>query len=125
MYLSTIQLVSLAGSLIFLVIVLDAVRRQLLHEAYALLWLLTTLGMIILSIWTNILNTISNLIGIAYPPATLFLLLLIGIILTLFQYSIVISRQHGRLTRLTQELALLREKLERLENRDKKDAGKQ
>ena len=45
----------------------------------------------------------------------LFLLLLVGILLLLFQYSIVISMHHERILRLTQEIALLKEKLNRTE----------
>ena len=47
--------------------------------------------------------------------AVLFLLLLVGILLLLFQYSIVISMHHERILRLTQEIALLKEKLNRTE----------
>lgn len=108
-----IQWYSLSGSLLFLVIVLDAVRRQRLREAYALVWLIISASLIIVSLWTNILKLISNLLGIAYPPATLFLILLVGILLLLFQYSIVISLHNEKLTKLTQEIALLKEKLEK------------
>lgn len=108
--LTSIQWFSLVGSMLFLLIVLDAVRRQRLREAYALIWLMISIGMIVLSLWTDILKLISNLIGIQYPPATLFLLLIVGILLLLFQYSIVISLHNEKITRLAQEIALLKEK---------------
>ena len=108
--LTSIQWFSLVGSMLFLLIVLDAVRRQRLREAYALIWLMISIGMIVLSLWTDILKLISNLIGIQYPPATLFLLLIVGILLLLFQYSIVISLHNETITRLAQEIALLKEK---------------
>lgn len=119
--LTTIQWFSLAGSLAFLAIVLWAVRRQRLREAYALIWLATTAGMIVLSLWTDILKLISNLIGIAYPPATLFLILVVGILLLLLQFSIVISLHNEKLTRLTQEVTLLKERLERQESASNSD----
>ena len=112
---TTVQWYSLAGSLIFLLMVLDSVRRQRLREAYALIWIFLAVGMILISLWTDILKFISDILGILYPPATLFLLLLVGILLLLFQYSIVISMHHERILRLTQEIALLKEKLNRTE----------
>ena len=112
---TTVQWYSLAGSLIFLLMVLDSVRRQRLREAYALIWIYLAVGMILISLWTDILKFISDILGILYPPATLFLLLLVGILLLLFQYSIVISMHHERILRLTQEIALLKEKLNRTE----------
>ena len=59
----------------------------------------------------------SDVIGIVYPPATLFLLLSAGIFLILFQYSLILSRRTEEVKRLTQELALLEERLRRLEKR--------
>lgn len=115
MLMTTVQWYSLAGSLIFLLMVLDSVRRQRLREAYALIWIFLAVGMILISLWTDILKFISDILGILYPPATLFLLLLVGILLLLFQYSIVISMHHERILRLTQEIALLKEKLNRTE----------
>ena len=112
---TTVQWYSLAGSLIFLLMVLDSVRRQRLREAYALIWIFLAVGMILISLWTDILKFISDILGILYPPATLFLLLLVGILLLLFQYSIVISMHHERILRLTQEITLLKEKLNRTE----------
>ena len=112
---TTVQWYSLAGSLIFLLMVLDSVRRQRLREAYALIWIFLAVGMILISLWSDILKFISDILGILYPPATLFLLLLVGILLLLFQYSIVISMHHERILRLTQEIALLKEKLNRTE----------
>ena len=109
--LTSIQWYSLTGSVLFLLLVLDAVRRQRLREAYALIWLMISVGMIVLSLWTDILKLLSELIGIQYPPATLFLLLTVGILLLLFQYSIVISLHNEKIIRLAQEIALLKEQL--------------
>ena len=109
--LTSIQWYSLTGSVLFLLLVLDAVRRQRLREAYALIWLMISVGMLVMSLWTDILKLISELIGIQYPPATLFLLLTVGILLLLFQYSIVISLHNEKIIRLAQEIALLKEQL--------------
>jgi hypothetical protein len=58
---------------------------------------------------------ISKVIGIYYPPATLFLALLFGIILLLFQHVLILSRNQEKISRLTQEIAILKNKLEKLE----------
>lgn len=111
--LTSVQWFALSGSILFLLVVLDAVRRQRLREAYALVWVATSLGMIVLSLWTNILKFVSNIVGIYYPPATLFLILTMGIVFLLFQYSIVISLHNEKITKLAQEIALLKERLDR------------
>ena len=114
MTISQIQLVSIPGSLIFLAIILICVRQKKLQEAYAMLWLMIGIIMLVLAIVPNVLRWISKLIGIVYPPATLFLLLLCGMIVILFQYSLLLSRNQEKISRLTQEIALLKNELEKL-----------
>lgn len=112
------QILSILGSIIFLLIIIWSVRQKKLKEAYAILWILIGTGMLFVSIVPNILRVVSNLLGIVYPPATLFLLLLCGVFVILFQYSLLLSRNQERISRLTQEIALLKNELEKLK-RDK------
>lgn len=117
MHLSTIQIISLTGSLFFLLLILWSVRQKRLQEAYAILWLLIGIMITAVSLNINFLRTISELIGIQYPPATLFLLLLCGVIVILFQYSLLLSKNQARISRLTQEIALLKQELEKLKEK--------
>ena len=109
-----IQIISIIGSLIFTFFVLELIRRKKLKEAYALIWLIMGIFFIILASWVQGLAYISKLIGIVYAPATLFLFLLITVILILIQFSVIISKQTDKIKNLTQELALLKEKMSRL-----------
>ena len=112
--LSKIQIISTIGSVCFLLIIFYFVRQKKLKEAYAILWLFTGLIMLLLSVWTDCLRLISDLIGIYYPPATLFLFLLGGIILILFQYSLLLSKNQERISRLAQEIAILKAEIEEM-----------
>ena len=111
---SKIQLISTIGSICFLLIIFYSVRQKKLKEAYAILWIFSGLIMLMLSVWTDCLRTISELIGIIYPPATLFLFIVCGIILILFQYSLLLSKNQERISRLAQEIALLKAEIEKL-----------
>lgn len=110
------QLLAIAGSLFFIVLVLHTVRQKKLKEAYALLWLATGFVMLFFSVFINSLRYISELIGIVYPPATLLLMLLGGSILIMFQYALILSRNQEKISRLTQEIAILKNELEKLKN---------
>lgn len=114
MQISLIQLISIPASLIFLLIIILCVRQKKLKEAYAMLWLLSGMIMLAIAIFPNVLRIISKLIGIVYPPATLFLLLLSGVIVILFQYSLLLSRNQEKISRLAQEIALLKNEIEKL-----------
>ncbi|MDD5728703.1 MAG: DUF2304 domain-containing protein, partial [Victivallales bacterium] len=67
-----IQIISIIGSLIFTIFVIELIRRKKLKEAYALIWLVMGIFFIILASWIQGLAFVSELIGIVYLPATLF-----------------------------------------------------
>ena len=109
-----IQIISIICSLVFTFFVLELIRRKKLKEAYALIWLIMGIAFIVLASWVQGLAYISKLIGIVYPPATLFLFLLVTLILILIQFSVIISKQTDKIKSLTQEFALLKEKFEKM-----------
>lgn len=114
-----IQLISLAGSLFFMLGVLELIRRQKVKEAYALLWLIFGSIFILLSFWKSGLDYFAGIFGIYYPPALLFLILIVAVILILVSYSAVISSQNDKIRALTQELALMKVELEKLDRKNR------
>ena len=68
--------------------------------------------LVVLSAWRDGLNTIAGWLGVrGYPPAVLFAIGLLFVILVLLHYSTVISRSPTRTSILAQRLALLETKL--------------
>ncbi len=108
-----IQVISVIGSVIFMFGVMELIRIKLLKEAYALLWIIFGGVFILFSLWKSGLDFLATFAGIYYPPALLFLMLIIAIILVLIQFSIVISKNNDKIKNLTQELALLKYQLEK------------
>src|SRR5437016_12243132 len=96
------------ASVVLLVIVFELIRSRRLREQYALLWLLTGVVLLVLSIWRGGLNTIAGWFGIhSYPPAILFAVGALFVLLVLLHYSTVISKLADQNTILAQRLALL------------------
>ena len=112
-----IQIISLAGSLLFMLGVLELIRRQKIKEAYALLWIIFGGIFITLSFWKRGLDFFASIAGIYYPPALLFLILIVAEILILINYSIVISSNNDKIKNLTQEISLLKNELEKIKKR--------
>jgi hypothetical protein len=104
--------VAVVVSLVLVGIVFELIRSRRLRERYALLWLLTGLVLLVLSAWRGGLNTIAGWVGVrGYPPAVLFAVGLLFVILVLLHYSTVISRLSDQNTILAQRLALLEARL--------------
>ena len=78
---------------LLILVVLELVRGRRLKERYALLWLATGVVLLVLSAWRGGLNTIAGWLGVtSYPPAVLFAVATLFILLVLLHYSTVISK---------------------------------
>ena len=95
------------ASLLLILIVLELIRGRRLKERYALLWLVTGIVLLVLSAWRDGLNTIAGWLGATYPPAILFAVATLFIIVVLLHYSTVLSQLDDQNTLLAQRLALL------------------
>jgi hypothetical protein len=102
-----VSIAAAVGSVLLILVVLELIRRRRLHERYAILWLVTGLVILALSLWRSGLDTIAGALGVSYAPAILFALLALFFILVLLHYSIVISKLTDENTILAQRLALL------------------
>jgi hypothetical protein len=112
----TISIAGAVASVLLVLVVLELIRKRRLKERYALLWLATGVVLLVLSAWREGLNTIAGWLGVTgYPPAVLFAVATLFVLLVLLDYSTVISKLADQNTILAQRLALLEEKLE---NRD-------
>ena len=116
-----VSLAATAVSLVLVLVVFELIRSRRLRERYALLWLVTGIVLVVLSAWRGGLNTIAGWFGVrGYPPAVLFAVGLLFVILVLLHYSTVISRLSDQNVVLAQRLALLESKLLNRE-RDERD----
>jgi hypothetical protein len=107
------------ASILLLLVVLELIRGRRLKERYALMWLATGVVLLALSLWRGGLNTIAGWLGVGYPPAILFAVATLFVIVVLLDYSTVLSRLSDQNTLLAQELALLRRRIEALEERER------
>lgn len=108
-----VSIVAALASLTLLGIVFELIRSRRLREQYALLWLLTGVVLLALSLWREGLNTIAGWVGVrTYPPAVLFAIGALFVLIVLLHYSTVISKLADQNTILAQRLALLENRVE-------------
>ncbi len=109
---------SLFGALLavgLLLLVLELVRRRRLQERYAILWILTAVVLLVLSLWQSAVEWLAQIVGVAYPPALLFTVALAFVVIVLLHYSTVVSRLAQQNLALAQAVALLEERVRGLE----------
>jgi hypothetical protein len=107
-----VSIVAAVASFLLLLVVFELIRSRRLRERYALLWLVTGVVLLALSLWRGGLNTIAGWVGVkGYPPAILGAVGALFILVVLLHYSTVISRLSDQNTILAQRLALLEQQL--------------
>jgi hypothetical protein len=102
-----LQIVAIAASGTLVLVVFELLRRRRLIERYALLWLFSSLVLLLLSVWTGLLEIVSKAVGIAYPPNALFAIAFAFVLLLLMHFSLAISRLSGETKVLAQKVARL------------------
>lgn len=102
-------LFGLAASVAGLLFVLELVRQRKLREDYSLLWLATTIVLILLALSRPLLDSIAALLGVVtYPPAALFLVAIIFMLAILLHFSTVLTRLTQQNRELAQQMAIMR-----------------
>jgi hypothetical protein len=113
-----VQVVSLAVSVLLLLVVFELVRRRKLTEEYSFLWILCALALVLLSIRRQILDATARWLGVYYPPAVLLMVLILMVFVASLCFSVIVSRQRQQIERLIEETAILAAEIRELRRGD-------
>ena len=101
------QIIAVIGTVLFLILVIELVRRRRLVERYALLWITAAILLVILSLSAEGLRVIADGLGIRTPVNALFLLGLGTVFVLALHFSVAFSRLSEETKILAQEVARL------------------
>ena len=107
-----LQIIAILTALIFMFFIFRLITKGKLREEYSFIWIICTALLLLFSIWRDGLDVIATVLGIYYAPSLIFLGAIFAIVIFLVHLSVVNSKQHQQIKNLTQEMALLKEKLE-------------
>jgi hypothetical protein len=105
-----IMSIIISGGLLLLI--LELVRRKRLMERYALLWLFSTCLLLVLSVWSGLLNSLASALGVSYPPSALFAVAFGVVLVLLVHFSLAVSRLSDQNKVLAQRIGLLQQRLD-------------
>lgn len=111
------HLLGVAAALVLTAFIMEMLRRGILREKFAALWLVVSCCLIILAAFPEILTAAARLVGIQVPSNLLFLISAVVLLAISVQLSHEISRLEGRTRRLAEELSLLRHEVATLRER--------
>jgi hypothetical protein len=107
---SQTRVIAAGLAILFMLLILDLIRRDRLQERYSVIWFVAGLAMLAGAAFPGLLRSVADLMGVRDTNVALFsivLLLLLGLALN---FSVIMSRQAAQITRLAQERAIERAK---------------
>jgi len=111
----TNTLIAAVAAIIIFVFVLDLLRRGVLKEKYAVLWLFIAGVGLFFAVFPGLLDWLGTRLGVGAPVNLLFFVLGVVLVLVSVQLSYELSRHEARIRRLAEEIALLRQQMDRFD----------
>lgn len=108
----TARIVSALLAAFVVTIILRLQRRGGMVSKYGLLWMATSVLMLVLAAAPDVADTVGDWLGVEYTPSLVFMAALGFVLIVLVQYSWELSRTEQRIQVLMEEVALLRRELE-------------
>lgn len=110
----SVKLQVIVAVLIFLSVLMIAnlVRQKKLDLKYALVWFLVGAVVLVFDAFPQLLSSVTRLMGIGMPVNMLFFLGFVFSLLIIFTLTVSVSRLAEKVKRLSQEMALLEDRLE-------------
>ena len=112
-----LQLTALLVGILFLVMMIELIRKNRVSLKYALLWLFSGAVMLLLAVFPKLLDMLSRLIGVYSPVNALFAILLCCGLVLMISFSVIMSGNKKAIVRLTQEISLLEKRIRELEKK--------
>ena len=115
---TTTSIIAILASVLIFVFVFDLLRRGVLKEKYAVLWLLIAGVGFIFAVVPGLLDWLGTTLGIGAPVNLLFFVMGVVLVLVSVQLSYELSRHEARIRRLAEEVALLQQQIDDIRSQD-------
>jgi hypothetical protein len=94
--------------LVYLLVILEFVRRRKLSESFALLWSAVAIGGMVLILARPLVDRFASFVGAEAGTSVVFFFGILVLIILIVYLSVHITDLEERVEKLTEELALLR-----------------
>ncbi len=116
-----VQYFAVGCSVLILVFIVDLIRREKMTFKYALAWLVSGAGVLLLALNERLLSGLSHWAGFALPSNFVFFLFTLFVIFLSLLLTVYANETNKRSEVLAQAVALLEFRLKRFETQQGKD----
>jgi hypothetical protein len=107
--------VSILFCVLLLLLIIYMVRKKMIYENYALVWILVPIVLLVFVSSRTVLEAIAAFAGIYYAPSVMLPVLYLLYIFVMLFFTVVISKRDRQIKDLTQELGILKHQVRKLE----------
>ena len=106
----SIRIILILVSVLTFILLMRRIRREKLLISDAVFWILFSAGLLILSIFPQIVIWVANLLGFVSAANLILVLIIFVLLLKMFSMSLHISHTDCKLRQVIQEMAILEKK---------------
>jgi hypothetical protein len=103
---SQTRIIAAILAVVFMLMILELIRRDRLQERYSIVWFVAGLSMLAGAAFPGLLSVIADVMGVRDTTIALFSLVLLFLLGLALNFSVIMSRQAAQITRLAQERAI-------------------
>ena len=117
------QLVPLAMALVVLLVTVEMIRRRKLREEYAMLWLVTSLVLIVLGVFPSLVIWLQDKLNVNYLTIVVLAIFLFMAMIVM-HFAMVISKQAEDIRQLAQRMALINQRLDETDTKKEQPSNR-
>lgn len=106
--------------IILIIYIIKCVIDKTFDIYESIFWILAAVAIVLLAMFPKSLDAISLKVGISYSPSLVFLLGVAFLLVINFKHSRLLANEKQKSIELTQELAILKEKVKEIEEKNDK-----
>jgi hypothetical protein len=103
---SQTRIIAAILAVVFMLMILELIRRDRLQERYSIVWFVAGLSMLVGATFPGLLSVIADVMGVRDTNVALFSMVLLFLLALALNFSVIMSRQAAQITRLAQERAI-------------------
>jgi len=111
-----LKLVLIILSVVFLFLTVHFIRKKGLDLYHSIVWIVGAVILLVMACFPETMQILSDLTGVEIPSNLVFLILIGYLMAASLSLSASLSRQHARIRRLVQSVAILENRLKQVED---------
>ena len=117
---SSLNIVLIIITLIYIFLIVKAIRNKKLQMSFSVFWLITGILLIIALLIPNLVENIASGLGFEIPANMVFCITIFVSFYLIFRLTVSLSKENEKNTLLVQEVSMLKKRVEELENKEGK-----